>query len=406
MNEMRAKIPPHRKTLFFLSSISLFSFFFVYDSPSPMYPGLVKMFGPGYSSSHSLLYSAYALPNLLLPILLNGFFRRSCTKMMVYTYSLMVLGQSVFYLGVISWSFEMMVAGRFIIGLGGESFSVAQNQLISSLFKNHEYGSVFSCSLAIARLGTIASYLLLGSFVSYGVPVCAMLGLVLILFGGFFCLIADSILVTGEDAEKDCEEVSQTNHHLLPHVLGVTILVACAVSPFYSSNSAILQKRLDVPYPTASRLLAVQEGISLVFTVVISALTDRRGHRLSSIGVGTLFLTAGHFLICASSNWKYLPSVLIGLSSGFLACCWPCIPLLISPRRLSTGLSLLSCGVNLAYTLCPWAVSNITDPEFKISEIYTTAVSFSVFLLAVYIIWKNAVHGYGLNGTRHIIEAV
>ncbi|KAI5190321.1 hypothetical protein NECID01_0913 [Nematocida sp. AWRm77] len=391
-----------RKTFFLLSSLSLFSFFFVYDSPSPMYPGLEQTFGKNYSSSHNLLYSAYALPNLLLPVLVSTRITGPTTRMMCYTYALIVLGQAVMCFGAYINTFEVLVAGRFIIGLGGESFSVAQNHVLSALFKNHEYGRVFSLSIAIARLGSISSYLIMGKLITNGVFVCTVVGLVFICIGGVLCVVIDRLIDTPLDAEQECTTTASENHYLLPHILGITIVVACAVSPFYSSSSAILQRRLGVEYKVTSRLQAVQEVVSLVFTVLISAATDKYGHRLSCVVVGSVMLSLSHALILSSTALYYLPSVLIGLSSGFLACCWPCIPLLISPNRLSMGLSFLSCGVNLAYTLCPWIVGKLTDPEFKGSEYYTVVMSALAGVLSLAVIWINTERGFGLNGKRYL----
>ncbi|KAI5173123.1 hypothetical protein NEFER03_2092 [Nematocida sp. LUAm3] len=397
--QARNKTIPNRITFFLLSSFSMFCFFFIYDSPSPMYPGLENMFGGDYKSYHSLLYSAYALPNLFLPLIVSTLSVASGTRTMAYTYLLIVMGQSLTAIGALTKSFSFMVIGRFVIGLGGECFSVSQNKVLSSLFRNNEHGRVFAMSIAIAKVGSILSYLLLGRLIQFGVLTCALIGTLISIVGGSLVLLIDS---KWERSEETKTEERKETHYLLPHILFITFLIACAVSPFSGSSSVILQKRLHISYETASRTLAIQEGISLVSVVLISMVTDKYGHRLSSIFLGTLLLILSHALIINGVSLYFLPSFLLGVSSGMIACCWPCIPLLICPTRLTTGLSILSCGINLAYTVCPPIISKITDSEFIFSEWYTVTICSMSAILSGYILFLNKMHKYGLNGTSHI----
>jgi MFS family permease len=139
-----------------------------------MYSGLQKIFGPNYSLYHNLLFSVYALPNLLLPLLfsLSG---GSESSKLFFTYSLILIGQAVTSLGIFMEVFECVIAGRFIIGLGGESFSIALNKILASLFSPSEHGRVFGLSVAIGRLGSILAQLLLGYFIHRGALFCSLL---------------------------------------------------------------------------------------------------------------------------------------------------------------------------------------------------------------------------------------
>ncbi|KAH9386552.1 uncharacterized protein NEMAJ01_1448 [Nematocida major] len=388
-----------RLWFFILSSSALFFFFFAYDSPSPMYSGLREIFGDRYEEYHNLLYAAYAVPNLLLPLLFNLSDNSEPAKM-VYTYALIVAGQSIFCLGVGMGVFELMLAGRFIVGLGGESFSIAQNKMLASLFSPHEHGKVFGLCLSIGRLGSILAYLLLGTLIEQGAFVCALISTALVWLGGLF------ILITYRKWEvkwqECCEPLEEEEvHHLLPFFIAMTVLLACATSPFSSNNSAILQKRLGIDFKQASRALAFQEATALIFTIFISIATDKFGHRLSCICLGTLFLTLGHSMIFYSSPLYWISVFLLGMSSALQACSWPCYPLLLSQSKLAIGLSLLSCFINLAYSACPPIISRISDPSFRVSEYCSTFFAGMSSVIALYIVFANSRHRYGLNGIRH-----
>lgn len=389
-----------RLLFFAFSSVSLFFFFFAYDSPSPMYSGLQDIFGSNYSSYHNLLFSVYALPNLLLPLLfsLSG---GSESRKMVYTYFLIVLGQTVTSLGVFMEMFEFILAGRFIIGLGGESFTIFQNKILASLFLPHEHGRVFGLSLAIGRIGSILAQLLLGSLIEKGALVCSVIATCLVWIGGALVFLAyrQCELIGNQNNELEIEE--NNVHYLLPYFIIMTILLACSSSPFSSNNSAILQRRLLVDFKTTSKILALQELMALLFTVMISIMTDRYGHRLSCICLGSLSVTLGHMLIFYSTQLVYLPSILLGISSGFQACAWPCYPLILSPNKLGIGLSLLSCFINLVYSIWPPIISKITDINFKVSEYYSVVFAGLATAISAYIVFANSHRDFGLNGRRH-----
>lgn len=390
---------PSRNTFFALSSISLFAFFFAYDSPSPMYEGLQEIFGPNYAPYHNLLFSVYALPNLLLPLLfsLSG---GSEPKKMLLTYFLILTGQTITTLGIFTRAFECVLAGRFIIGLGGESFAIFQNKILADIFLPHQHGRVFGISVAIGRIGSILAQLLLGALIKRGVLLCSLISTALVWFGGVSAFLAYKN--TEETAETEIiAEDREDVHHLLPYFILMTVLLACSAAPFSSNNSAIIQKRLFIDYARASRVLALQEGMALIFTVVISVFTDRFGHRLSSIFLGSLAVTVGHFLIFYSTRLYFLPSILLGISSGLQASAWPCYPLILSPNKLGIGLSLLSCFINTIYSLWPPIISRITDLEFRISEYYSVVFAGLATCTACYIVLANSWRNFGLNGKRH-----
>lgn len=49
----------------------------------------------------------------------------------------------------------VMLAGRVIFGLGGESMSVAQSAIVSIWFKGKELAFALGVNLSLARLGSV-----------------------------------------------------------------------------------------------------------------------------------------------------------------------------------------------------------------------------------------------------------
>lgn len=104
----------------------------------------------------NLLYTVYSMPNVVLP-LLGGFVvdRFGPTRCMI-GYSLCVwLGQVLFAAGLAQKSWTIMLLGRAVFGIGGESICVANSTLLTDWFDPSERALAFGILLAISRLGSV-----------------------------------------------------------------------------------------------------------------------------------------------------------------------------------------------------------------------------------------------------------
>ena len=66
----------------------------------------------------------------------------------------LTIGQLVFTIGGYEESYSIMMLGRFIFGLGGESMTVAQSAIVSSWFQGKELSFAFGINLSVARIGS------------------------------------------------------------------------------------------------------------------------------------------------------------------------------------------------------------------------------------------------------------
>jgi MFS family permease len=98
--------------------------YFCYDNPGVIEPEIEEIFDIG-PEKESLLYAVYSYPNCFLPIFGGVFLDKVGIRvgLMLFITSL-TLGQVVFCFGGFVTNFNIMLAGRFIFGLGGESLSV------------------------------------------------------------------------------------------------------------------------------------------------------------------------------------------------------------------------------------------------------------------------------------------
>jgi MFS family permease len=74
--------------------------------------------------------------------------------------SLICIGQIVFTIGVMIKSWGIIYLGEIIIGVGGESYSVANSVLLSEWFIGKELAFAFGANLSLSKLGSVFTDLL------------------------------------------------------------------------------------------------------------------------------------------------------------------------------------------------------------------------------------------------------
>src|SRR5690349_13770509 len=81
-----------------------------------------------------------------------------------------------------------MIFGRFLLGLGGESFIVANTTLLTNWFKGKELSLAFGISMTLCHVGSISSNIISPQMAQMGSPTYPiMIGIVLCVLD-LFCL--------------------------------------------------------------------------------------------------------------------------------------------------------------------------------------------------------------------------
>jgi len=132
--------------------------YYSYDIPASLHKQLSERMGgrDNFETYFSLLYTVYSIPNVILPLFGGLFVDRIGTTrcILVFTVSNLI-GQCVFVCGVQLRSWSVMIAGRFIYGLGAESIVVASSTLLANWYGDKEVALAFGVSLALGRMGSV-----------------------------------------------------------------------------------------------------------------------------------------------------------------------------------------------------------------------------------------------------------
>lgn len=85
------------------------------------------------------MFSAYGLPNTVLPILSGYILDKVGIRTGTVIFTLIaVAGQGIFTAGGYYYSFSLMVLGRLLLGIGSDSMYLSQNFFVADWFINHE----------------------------------------------------------------------------------------------------------------------------------------------------------------------------------------------------------------------------------------------------------------------------
>ena len=134
--------------------------YYCFDNPGAMHSQLKKRFASDSNQNFeyifNLMYSVYSLPNVILP-LIGGvmIFKYGYRIMFLVFGGCVLIGQLVFAMGCSINSVPLMLVGRVIFGLGGESLNTTQFAVIVQWFAVNELGFAMGLCLSMARIGNV-----------------------------------------------------------------------------------------------------------------------------------------------------------------------------------------------------------------------------------------------------------
>lgn len=490
-----------RHKILLISAFILFSFSYIYDIPAALNKYLHLQDDPYNAQKLTLLYSVYAFPNMILPLVFTFQNIVSERTRMLLLCLCVFVGHTLFTIGAFFNSFILMLLGRFIYGIGGECFGVIQNKIISHAFCGKELALSMSVSSAIARTGTVLNYLLTPLIAVWlGKIASCSIGIFLTFCGFLACLVLvkyndklekrleglkETIILEGntkrlidlvgkmnltnnemenhlenskttawnskgvvfynEDVKTNQESekavidskpfiksenmalmdgwavsenisnsenskdqmftnqitktivssnpktFSNENDILIfePELKGslafspgfsllvaISFMIAVVWAPYSNIASLLFQKRYQISNIFAGRLLALQESLSIIFSICVGCISDFIGFKLFFVAFGCILMITSHFFIYYTYGSVFLPVIILGFAGPFIACYWPCITYLVSVESLSIGFSIFTCALNVAYTFSPIMVGIIVSRD----KTYDTVEFFEIFV--------------------------
>ncbi|CAG9813926.1 unnamed protein product, partial [Phaedon cochleariae] len=367
--------------LIFMCFLS-FGSYFCYDNPASLQDHIKSDLNLT-ETQYTLLYSLYSWPNVVLNFV-GGFLidRVFGIRLGSNIYvGLTLIGQIAFASGALFNQYWLMLVGRFIFGIGGESLTVAQNNYAVLWFKGKELNMVFGLQLSFARVGSTVNFLVMEQLYNYvndqNSNVKQVLGIVLFLAGTtcLFSLIC-SLVMGGLD--KRAERILRRNENATGEVVKLTdvkdfkptfwlvcvicVLYYCAIFPFITIAKGFFHERFHKSNEDANTISSIVYIISGVSSPILGLIIDKTGMNIFWICFGVCATIGSHILLGFTMLNPYVGIVLMGISYSCLASSlWPLVSLIIPDYQLGTAYGFAGAIQNLGLAIISIITGVIVD---------------------------------------------
>ena len=150
----------YRLLMLFLMCVLTFGSYYCYDIPGALKGAFFRHFDGLTQLQYSLLYSLYSWPNTV-QVFFGGYvmdrylgIRYGCVVCCILIFA----GQLLVTIGVLYRDLHIVLAGRFVFGMGGETLIVGQSAFATKWFKGSDLASALGLCLALSRLGSAATF--------------------------------------------------------------------------------------------------------------------------------------------------------------------------------------------------------------------------------------------------------
>lgn len=339
------------------------------------------------------LYSVYSWPNTVLAIfggiLIDKYIglRRALILFTLFVF----IGAYLFSYGIQQRSYPLMVLGRVMYGLGGESLGVAQSTFISRWFTKESgmsfaFGICLSVSRACASFNFLFTPILATRFgvvatVYVGSSLCGASVLAAFLLYALDKYAVRAGVIEGESgdevlfldengAQSDVSpssptfKVSDIRRFSLSfwYLCGICLFSYNAVAPFVGFAKIFFQVKYKYDGARASQFISSCQLTSAILSPLVGFLVDRMGRNTYILIFVSGTLAFIHVLFIATSLSPLFLMMVIGLLISFLAASlWPAVPLVVPPKAVASSFGVMTSLQNIGLAIFPMLVGAILD---------------------------------------------
>ena len=429
----------YRWTVLLFVGLTMGCNYYLYDSINPMQHIFIEKLG-FTATTFGWLNSAYAV-SAILTLLIGGLvIDRIGTKKAITVFAFICLSGA--FLTAVRGRPGMMIAGRAVLGLGGESLVVAATTVIAKWFKGKELSFAFGIKITIARLASVAAdnSATWGGRVFYpngpnGEP--SWQGPLLLAVGaGVLAVVGSGIYYWLESrAERPTGAirpvlVKKAKINLADtlrfsrsywYVVGICLTFYTAIFPFRTFaidffTNKILAAHGGVSASEAMHVLAHKQAggfnsmlplSAMVATPLIGLLSDKIGKRASFMMFASLMLMPVYFLMGFTSVSLFLPLCMMGIAFAVIpAVMWPSVAYIVDQKRLGTAYALMTLIEQIGFFFMNLLIGRANDHQhaglnnlegYRLGLLIFSTLGIAGFVFATLLrLRENGPHSYGL----------
>lgn len=301
------------------------------------------------------LNSAYNFAAVLVLLLGGIIIDRLGTKISIFIFAAICVVASI--LTVATSSPNVIIASRFLLGVGSEPLIVAVTTALAKWFKGKELSFAFGLNLAIARLGSIAadnSPNWAHGFVDFNswrgaVGLGITFAVIAVVAAALYWMLeamAQRKYNLGTGGTTDKLVLGDIFRFGLAFwfVVGLCMTFYSAVFPFRTFAVKFFIEGHGVSRELGGFLNSVLPQAAMVATPLFGLFADKFGRRSLLMMIGSILLIPSFLLMLPALDVNlYLPIILLGISFSLIpAVMWPSVAYLVEEKRLGTAYALMT----------------------------------------------------------------
>ena len=423
--------PLYRWTVLIFISLAMFGNYYVYDSMAPVFDLLTTQL-EFTDQQKGLLYSSYSVAAVLVLLMGGYIIDRWGTKKSITLFAAICLVAA--FVTAVSEIFGVMLAGRFLLGVGAEPLIVAVTTALAKWFKGKELSFAFGINLTIARLGSATAdwspTWARPLYENWQDPLWLATAVAGISVTGAILYWIMEKRAEGQYSLGEAEETEKIEKGALYkfsasywYIVALCVVFYSTVFPFRAFAIDYFQQAHGLQREAAGMLNSLLPISAMIATPLFGLLADRVGRRSFFMAMGSLVLLPLFLIVTYAPPGPsihlgaapvpltlLIVMVLLGIAFSLIpAVMWPSVAYIVEQRRLGTGYALMTLCQQIGMALIPWVIG-VTNDFFQAGPanpggyapgmwIFTVLASLGLFFS--FMLWKTE-RGPGSHGLETI----
>jgi MFS family permease len=365
--------------------ILTFGSYYIYDFPGAIGTGQTATIqsrfhaaGKNYNQEmNQALYSVYSWPNTVLAIfgglLIDKFL--GLRKAMALFVTLVFCGSVVFFFGVLTKQYALLIMGRVVFGLGGESLAVAQSAFVARWFKEGRgMALAFGISISFSRVGSSFNFLFSPMIASKaGIVTSVLFGTMACGVSVISCVVLILLDMLGTRRGLVPPESKETGEPFrlrqikdMPILFwlasGLCVTVYCSVFPLIGIAKNFFQVKYGLSADAAAAYVSVYQFVCAGGSPVTGGMVDVIGRFSVWMIVAAAGFTINHLLfIVAKPPPPFMMAYMGIVYSVLVASLWPAIPYVVQPDLVGLAYGIMTAMQNTGLATWPLVSGAILD---------------------------------------------
>lgn len=369
-------------------SLAMFGNYYAYDATGPVFDLLKEQVG-FTDQELGLLYTVYSIAAIIVLLIGGYIIDRFGTKKSVLFFGVICLVAAA--VTASSPKLGVMLAGRFLLGLGAEPLIVAVTTALAKWFKGKELSFAFGINLTIARLGSVSAdwspAWARPLYSNWQDPLwLATVITSLCVAGGFLYWILENRaeqkynLGKQEEAEKFELKGLYKFSKSYWYIVGLCVVFYSTIFPFRAFAIKYFIEAHGMSREIAGLLNSFLPLAAMVATPLFGFMVDRVGRRSLFMAIGSLILLPLFVVVTyvppGAEIGLWLPlygsfslpitllivMTFLGISFSLIpAIMWPSVAYIVEQRRLGSAYSLMTLCQQVGMAAIPWTIGVLND---------------------------------------------